>query len=119
MPLEINRLSGKGWLVAGICLCVSTLAVASDKQSLSEKADVAREESRLIEQEQLQKASEAAAKTQAREKKIYKKMLPNDWEAEQKDKAQKQFNERESRENKYLREAKEAATQERKIPKPG
>ena len=113
-----HHFSLKACVLGVACLFFTTFSIASDTQSLSQKADVAREQSRELEQEQLQKARDAADETQAREKKIYKKMQPNDWETEQKGKAQKQFVERESREEKYLREAREAASQERKIPKP-
>ena len=110
--------SQKACVFGAACLFVSTFSIASDTQSLSQKADAAREQSRELELEQLQKARDAAGEPQAREKKIYKKMQPTDWEAEQRVKAKKQFIERESREEKYLREAREAASKERKIPKP-
>nr|WP_157608754.1 hypothetical protein [Shewanella violacea] len=100
------------------CLLISTCTLASDKQTLIQKADGAREQSREIEQDQLQKARDAAGETQAREKELYNKMHANDWEAKQMKKAKQQFNERESREDKYLREARQAASKERKIPKP-
>ena len=112
------RFSLKACVFGAACLFSSTFSMASDTQSLSQKADAAREQSQKLELEQLQKARDAAGETQAREKKIYKKMQPNDWEAEQRVKAKKQFIERESREEKYLREAREAASKERKIPKP-
>ncbi|AQS35534.1 hypothetical protein Sps_00314 [Shewanella psychrophila] len=114
-----DRFSQKSCVIGVACIFLSTFSTASDTQkSLTQKADAAREESRELEQEQLQKARDAAGETQAREKKIYKKTQPNDWEAEQRVKAQEQFNERESREDKYLREAREAVLKERKIPKP-
>ncbi|MEC4728642.1 hypothetical protein HWQ46_24270 [Shewanella sp. D64] len=91
---------------------------AKDGLSLSEKAEAADKLSKTLEQEQLQKARDAAGETLARERKILKKQQNGDWESEQREKAQKQFNERESREDKYLRQAKEAAAKERKIPKP-
>lgn len=106
-------------LISGLlCALVSVSIQASDKRSLTEKADEARKQSRTSEQEQLQKARDAANETQSREKKILKRQQPADWESEQVEKAQQQFNERESREEKYLREAKEAAAKQRKIPKP-
>ena len=73
----------------------------SDPAMLADKAEEAKARSLTIEQEQLKKARDAASQS-----------------AEQREKAQLQFNERESREDKYLREAKEAAKLERKIPKP-
>ncbi|MEI6859533.1 MAG: hypothetical protein V5788_07110 [Shewanella sp.] len=112
------RLSRKTCVFAVVSLLFINVSIASDTQSLADKVDVAREKSRELEQKQLQKAKDAAGETAVREKKIYKKMQENDWEMEQRDKAKKQFNERESREAKYLREARESASKERKIPKP-
>ncbi|MCK8046930.1 hypothetical protein MSG37_18740 [Shewanella sp. 1CM18E] len=83
--------------------------------SLSEQADDIKQK---VEQEQLQKARDAAMQTQEREKKVLKRQESGEWESEQKQKAQQQFKQRESREQKYLREAQEAANKERKIPKP-
>ncbi|WP_143562409.1 hypothetical protein [Shewanella sp. UCD-KL12] len=116
----IGKLAGSHGLTLAslVCLFLAANLQASEYKSLTQKADEAREESKQVEQAQLKKAKEAANETEGREKKIYKKMLDNDWESEQKAKAQQQFNERESREDKYLREAKEAAAKERKIPKP-
>ncbi|RTR28862.1 hypothetical protein [Shewanella atlantica] len=115
--LRLKRLGGI--LISGLLFALISMSIqASDKRSLTEKADEARKQSRTIEQEQLQKARDAANETQSREKKILKRQQSADWESEQVEKAQQQFNERESREEKYLREAKEAASQERKIPKP-
>lgn len=71
-----------------------------------------------VEQEQLQKARDAAKQREEREQKVLDRQESGDWESEQKEKAQKQFNQRESRQEKYLREAREAASRERKIPKP-
>lgn len=112
-----SRLSRTVLFIGVIGIFLPILSIASDTQTLTQKADAAKEESKLLEQEQLQKARDAASDTELREKKIYKKMQPNDWEEKQRDKAQAQFKERESREEKYLREAKEAALKERKIPK--
>ncbi|MGL5027926.1 MAG: hypothetical protein ACRC6P_18420 [Shewanella oncorhynchi] len=86
--------------------------------TLEQKADKARIDSQRLEQAQLEKARQATKETTEREYKIKQQSQTNDWEAQQKLKAQKQFDERESREQKYLREAKEAAAKERKIPKP-
>lgn len=88
------------------------------KLTLEQRADKARIDSQRLEQAQLEKARQATKETAEREDKIKQQSQTNDWEAQQKLKAQKQFDERESREQKYLREAKEAAAKERKIPKP-
>ena len=115
--LGLKRLGGI-WISGLLCALVSMSVQAADKRSLTEKADEARNLSRTIEQEQLQKARDAANETQSREKQILKRQQSADWESEQVEKAQQQFNERESREEKYLREAREAAAKERKIPTP-
>ncbi|MCL1090608.1 hypothetical protein L2744_13615 [Shewanella profunda] len=97
-------------------------ANASDEQkprlTLEQKADTARGDSIKLEQLQLDKARQAAKETAEREDKIRVQSQSSDWEEQQKIKTKKQFDERESREQKYLREAKDAATKERKIPKP-
>ncbi|EGM67961.1 hypothetical protein [Shewanella sp. HN-41] len=101
---------------------ITPIASAADAQkprlTLEQKADKARIDSQQLEQAQLEKARQAAKETVEREDKIKQKSQTTDWEAKQKLKAQKQFDERETREQKYLREAKEAAAKERKIPKP-
>ncbi|GIU40095.1 hypothetical protein TUM4438_00430 [Shewanella sairae] len=83
--------------------------------SLSEQAQKITLE---VEQEQLQKARDAAKQTQEREQKVLKRQESGDWESEQIEKAQQQFKQRESREEKYLREAREAANKQHKIPQP-
>lgn len=110
------------YLALGFC-CVLGLAMphtvtAKEHKTLTQKADDSRQLSRQTEQEQLDKARQAANDTSQREQEVLKRQADGDWEVEQRDKAQKQFNERESREEKYLREAKEAAAKARKIPKP-
>ncbi|MCG9966386.1 MAG: hypothetical protein ACRDCT_00060 [Shewanella sp.] len=91
---------------------------AKPRLTLEQRADKARIDSERVEQAQLEKARQAASETRSREEKIKQQTNPHDWEVQQKLKAQKQFDERESREQKYLQEAKEAAAKERKIPKP-
>jgi len=106
-------------LISSIHLAVANAAdVPKPKLTLEQRADKARIDSQRLEQAQLEKARQAAKETAEREDKIKQQSQTNDWEAQQKIKAQKQFDERESREQKYLREAKEAAAKERKIPKP-
>ncbi|ACJ31406.1 Conserved hypothetical protein [Shewanella piezotolerans WP3] len=90
----------------------------SDLAMLVDKAEEAKARSLTIEQEQLKKARDAANKTAEHEKEMLAKEKQRDWQTEQRKKAQLQFDERESREDKYLREAKEAAKLERKIPEP-
>ncbi|WP_181317927.1 hypothetical protein [Shewanella morhuae] len=86
--------------------------------TLEQKTDKARVDSQLLEQAQLEKARQASKDAAERADKIKQKSQTNDWATQQKRKAQQQSVERETREQKYLREAKEAATQEHKIPKP-
>ncbi|MCL2917183.1 hypothetical protein [Shewanella litorisediminis] len=107
-----------------LVLCVATImatplhAADDTKPRLVMKADKAREQAQKTEAEQLEKARAAAAETSSREADVLKRQQLGEWEDTQRDKAAAQFDERESREQKYLREAKEAASKERKIPKP-
>ncbi|WP_299797943.1 hypothetical protein [uncultured Shewanella sp.] len=118
----VFSLSSKRWggiLISGMLFTLVSVSVqASDKRSLTDRADDARKQSKTIEQEQLQKARDAANETQSREREVLKRQESADWESEQVEKARQDFNERESREQRYLREAKEAASKERKLPKP-
>ncbi|MCS6124173.1 hypothetical protein [Shewanella baltica] len=106
-------------LISSVYFAVANAAESpKPKLTLEQRADKARIDSQRLEQAQLEKARQAAKETAEREDKIKQQSQTNDWETQQKLKAQKQFDERESREQKYLREAKEAAVKERKIPKP-
>ncbi|MGI2131445.1 hypothetical protein ACRN93_09020 [Shewanella baltica] len=106
-------------LISSVYFAVANAAESpKPKLTLEQRADKARIDSQRLEQAQLEKARQAAKETAEREEKIKQQSQTNDWEAQQKLKTQKQFDERESREQKYLREAKEAAAKERKIPKP-
>ncbi|AEH12100.1 hypothetical protein [Shewanella baltica] len=106
-------------LISSVYFAVANAAESpKPKLTLEQRADKARIDSQRLEQAQLEKARQATKETAEREDKIKQQSQTNDWEAQQKLKAQKQFDERESREQKYLREAKEAAAKERKIPKP-
>lgn len=112
-------------IVAFSVACLSAIAPivsAADAQkphlTLEQKADKARTDSQQLQQAQLEKARQAVEETNEREQKIKQKSQTTDWEAKQKLQAQKQFDDRETREQKYLREAKDAAAKERKIPKP-
>lgn len=110
-------------IVLGVCLAAVFSAVYAAEQpkprlTLEQRADKARIDSERVEQLQLEKARQAAKATSAREETIKQQTNPQDWEVQQKLKAQKQFDERESREQKYLQEAKDAAAKTRKIPQP-
>ena len=110
-------------IVLGMCLGTLWSAALAAEQpkprlTLEQKADKARIDSKHLEQLQLEKARQAAAETAEREDNINQRTNPDDWETQQKRKAQQQFDERASREQKYLQDAREAAANERKIPKP-
>lgn len=106
-------------LISSVYFAVANTAESpKPKLTLEQRADKARIDSQRLEQAQLEKARQAAKETTEREDKIKQQSQTHDWEVQQKLKTQKQFDERESREQKYLREAKEAAAKERKIPKP-
>jgi septin family protein len=80
--------------------------------------DKAQELSRAAEREQLEKARRAASATQEREQGVLQRQQAREWEQAQQQATQKQFDERATREDKYLRQAKDAAAKEHKIPKP-
>lgn len=99
-------------MVTVLLLCgvaIKSVAAKSAKPSLV-MVDTQQEEVR-----QLEKARAAAAKTEGREREILEKQSQNDWETQQMKKSQEQFSQRETREERYLREAKEAAAKTRKI----
>ncbi|MCE9680114.1 hypothetical protein LZP69_13165 [Shewanella sp. AS1] len=98
-------------------ILVSSSPVAKEHKVLRQKADAAEVIAHKTEQEQLEKARQAAKVTQAREQALLKSQ-GSGWEEAQRQKAQQDFNQRQSREEKYLQEAKKAANQERKLPKP-
>jgi predicted cobalt transporter CbtA len=110
LPLFVAMLSA--------ALSFAVMSADDTKPRLVMKADKAREQAQKTEAEQLEKARAAAADTASREADVLKRQQQDGWEDAQRDKAAAQFNDRESREQKYLREAKEAAKKERKIPKP-
>ena len=117
MAVENNRVKQWGRVLFVVSIA-SANVYAEDNKSLSQKADDAKVLSQQLEQAQLDKARQAAKDNAAREQDVLEGLQAREWEDAQGEKAKKQFNERESREQKYLREAKEAAAQERKIPKP-
>lgn len=109
------------WFVLSLALFLPTANADEQKPQLilEQKADKARIDFLQVEQLQLDKARQAAKETVEREEKVSGTLQTNEWEEQQKIKAKKQFDERESREQKYLREAKDAVAKERKIiPKP-
>ena len=91
---------------------------AKEHKRLSPTTEQASEIARQTEAEQLDKARAAAKGTQTREEEVLKRQQSGEWQESQREKAKRQFNERESREAKYLKEAIDAAAQDRKIPKP-
>lgn len=93
----------------------NVLATEKPRLTLSQKADQGRIDSKKTEQEQLEKARKAASDATNREQEVLARQESGEWEKEQIKKSQAQFSERESRADKYLREAKEAAAKERKI----
>ncbi|QLE87354.1 MULTISPECIES: hypothetical protein [Shewanella] len=110
----MSNLSRITWTVALLVVSVGSWANSAKEKPYIKAQDIAAK----TEQQQLLKAQEAAKQTQDREKQVLERQASGDWEAEQKAKANAQFNQRESREQRYLREAKEAAAKDRKIPKP-
>ena len=85
------------------------------KLSLDQQAEQGRIDSKKLEQSQLDKARAAAQKTEEREQDILSNQEQNNWQDEQRKKAKSQFNDRAERENKYLKQAQEAAAKERQI----
>ncbi|WP_416384855.1 hypothetical protein [Shewanella sp. TC10] len=114
-PLRLYKTSMA--LITTLLMALCLPATASDKPrlTLSQQADQGRIDSKKTEQEQLEKARQAANDTQSREQEVLERQESGEWEKEQIEKSQAQFKERESRADKYLREAKEAAAKERKI----
>ncbi|WP_227006556.1 hypothetical protein [Shewanella donghaensis] len=107
----------KSLALSGLLACVSFSTTATDKPrlTLSQQAEQGRIDSKKTEQSQLEKARKAASGTTSREQEIMERQETGEWQQEQQEKAQAQFKERESRADKYLREAQEAAAKERKI----
>lgn len=85
------------------------------KMTLAQQAEQGRIDSKKLEESQLEKARAAANSTYEREQEILKRQRHGDWQAEQRKKAQAQFDERAAREQKYLQQAQDAAAKERKI----
>ncbi|PMG28934.1 hypothetical protein BCU94_03415 [Shewanella sp. 10N.286.52.C2] len=104
-------------LLSSLLGVIAVAAQASDKPrlTLSQQAEQGRIDSKKTEQSQLEKARQAASDTSSREQEIIERQEPGEWQQQQLEKSQAQFQQRESRADKYLREAKEAAAKERKI----
>lgn len=110
-----NRITS---ILISCCLLCSGAVIAKENLSLSDKTATAEALSRQTEQDQLAKARQAASETEQRQQEVLQRQEAGEWQAEQRAKAQAEFNQRETREQKYLREAAEAAAKTRKIPQP-
>jgi len=108
-------LAGILLFMGGLSLVVSASDKPHKKMTLAEKGEQARQESIELEQTQLQKAREAVKTTSEREQKALDSQQPRNWETEQREKAQTHFDERATREQQYLQQAQDAASQIRKI----
>lgn len=90
--------------------------VLVDEQArLEAKADASRDLSNKTEQQQLEKARQASQQSEQRVQGILSKQDKREWQAEQQHKAEQGFEQRKSREQRYLEEAKKAAGQEKKL----
>ncbi|MEZ9538699.1 hypothetical protein AB4160_10905 [Shewanella sp. 10N.286.51.B8] len=114
---SLLRLMSRLLLLSSLLGVIAVAAQASDKPrlTLSQQAEQGRIDSKKTEQSQLEKARQAASDTSSREQEIIERQEPGEWQQQQLEKSQAQFQQRESRADKYLREAKEAAAKERKI----
>jgi hypothetical protein len=90
-------------------------APQSREQTLEAKADAARDISHQTEQAQLRKARQGSEALQLKAHKVLKEQQGNDWQAEQTRKAELSVKLRETREQAYLEQAKQAARQAVKI----
>lgn len=102
---------------SSVSFSTATAAAETDKPrlTLSQQAEQGRIDSKKTEQSQLKKARKAASDTADREQEILERQESGEWQQEQQEKSEAQFKARESRADKYLREAQEAAAKERKI----
>lgn len=101
-------------LVMCVMAMLSPMAIASEANVLAEKA---KQRSSAIERQQLAQARAAFnARSEQEQKQLHAK--PQEWQFEQQEKAQQHFKLQETRESRYLKEAKAAAKSIRKIPKP-
>jgi hypothetical protein len=120
-------------LLAGLAICVTAsmpstvfaTQLATDNQAaqvlvdeqsrLEAKADASRDFSNKTEQQQLEKARKASQQSEQRVKDILSKQDKREWQAEQQHKAEQGFEQRKSREQRYLEEAKKAAGQKKQL----
>ncbi len=93
-------------------------APLNSEQTLEAKVDAARDISYKTEQVQLKKARQGDQALQLKAHTILKQQQSNAWQVEQQGKAEQGFKARKSREQSYLKAAKQAATQEKKITAP-
>lgn len=99
-------------------LLSSTLFAAELTEVGRQVGDKAAKQVQQTENLQLLKAKAAAQQTEAREQAILQNQPSSPWQAQQRAKAQQQFDERKQREAKYLQQAKDAAAKEQKMEKP-
>ena len=93
------------FMLAALLLAISAANAADMAKpvlTLEQKADKARVDSQQLEQTQLEKARQASTETAERADIIKQKSQANDWTTQQQRKAQQQFNERETHEQKYF-----------------
>jgi hypothetical protein len=117
------------YLLFGLCLVftLTSSAFASDvitsidpekprkKMSLEKQAEQGRIDSEKLAQSQLDKARAAAQTNADREQDVLSRQESGEWQNEQREKAKMQFDDRAERENKYLKQAQEAAAKEKQI----
>ncbi|WP_434930971.1 hypothetical protein ACRWQM_01035 [Shewanella sp. HL-SH5] len=117
------------YLLLGCCLVLASTSMvfASDtitpidpekprkKLSLEKQAQQGRIDSKKLAQSQLDKARVAAQATAEREQDVLSRQESGEWQNEQREKAKTQFDDRAERENKYLKQAQEAAAKEKQI----
>ncbi|UJF22430.1 hypothetical protein [Shewanella sp. OMA3-2] len=115
------------YLLLGCCLALASSAFATGtitpidpekprkKLSLEKQAEQGRIDSKKLEQSQLDKARAASQATVDREQDVLTRQESSEWQNEQREKAKTQFDDRAERENKYLKQAQEAAAKEKQI----
>ncbi|MGI2261110.1 hypothetical protein [Shewanella sp. GXUN23E] len=105
----------KGLMVVCLTLIGSLAQAADSKPVLKMSPQTQRPEQ--WEQQQLEKARQAAAETREREQKVLSRQQSGEWQTQQQQKAQAAAQVSSAREQKYLEQAREAAAKERKIPR--
>ncbi|MCF1437367.1 MAG: hypothetical protein LPD71_00995, partial [Shewanella sp.] len=102
-------------LVVCLSLIGSLVQAADSKPALKMSEQTQRPQQ--WEQQQLQKAKQAAAQTRERQQKVLSRQQSGDWEMQQQQKAQAAADAGDARQQNYLEQAREAAAKERKIPR--